>query len=141
MQTVRHSGQQLQMLAQLTLASLALDFDRVPVKLTTRELFEITPWVVAAGNEVAANSLCIALQRQIMAVLVEDFSPGVVTSAFSVNDEAVEVEDHERCIADDRLGCELKTGETFQTQEFRGLPGLEAEVREEDFVEDCVCQL
>jgi hypothetical protein len=29
-----------------------------------------------------------------VAVLVKDLSPGVVTGAFSVNDEAVEVEDH-----------------------------------------------
>lgn len=93
LQTVRHAGQQLQVLAQFTLAGLAFDFDRVPVEHKTRELFEITPWIVAAGDEVAANSLCIALQRQIMAMLVKDFPPGEVTGAFSVNDEAVEVED------------------------------------------------
>lgn len=80
------------MLPQLALASFAGDFDSVPIESAAGALFEIATRVVA-GVEIGADDLGVALDGQLVAVLGEDFSPGVVTGAFSVNDEAVEVED------------------------------------------------
>ena len=57
------------------------------------ELFEVAFWVIDAGDKISADRLRVALHGQFVAVLVKDLSPGVVTGAFSVNDEAVEVED------------------------------------------------
>lgn len=79
------------MLAQLSLAGLALHFDGVPVEGTACAIFEIASRVVA-GVEVGADDLRVKFDGQLVTVLGEDFSPGVVTGAFSVNDEAVEVE-------------------------------------------------
>lgn len=81
------------MLAQLAFAGLALEFDGLPVESAAGELLKVAARIIA-GVEIGTDGLRVTLHGQLMTVLVKDLSPGVVTGAFSVNDEAVEVEDH-----------------------------------------------
>lgn len=80
------------MLAQLAFAGLAGDFDGIPVESAAGAFFEIASRIIA-GVEIRADDLRVGLHGQLVAVLGKDFSPGVVTSTFGINDEAVEIED------------------------------------------------
>lgn len=100
---VSDARKKVQVLAQFPLAGLADDFDGVPIESTAGAFFEI-PTRIIAGVEIGADNLGVKLHGQLVAVLGKDFSPSVVTGAFGINDEAVEVEDDGA--KGSRHGCE-----------------------------------
>ena len=77
--------------AEFLLAEGALAFEFGPIELATGAGFEVDTGVVV-GSEIGADDGGVSFDGEVVAVGFEDFAPGLVTGAFGVDDEAVEVE-------------------------------------------------
>ena len=77
-------------MTQRMLAVPASHLALIPIKIQSRELLQITARIIA-HIEARAHHLRVALNGEVMPMLIKDLLPGEITGALGIDDETVEI--------------------------------------------------